>query len=280
MDHCDDPLVKARAARSASKRTLVSNLLGAMRRVLRAVLLGLAVFVVFIEEWGWGPLSALVAPLAHWPPIAVVESHIRRAPPRVALALFLLPALPLVPVKLLAIYLIQDGRVTLGILIIVAAKLVGTALVGRLFILVEKQLMEFVWFARCVWWWRVTRDRIMAAVRASFLWCKGRALRRRWRNWLCRGRIAPASPSSPGELAATRSFASPVVSTSDGRGVLRHVGAGLFLVPSLLRGSSGNTMMVKLLTFALRVGLVVLLMDRVLKTVTGSVEQRAGAPVR
>ena len=248
---------------------MVRKLLGALRRALRAALLGLVVLVVFIEEWGWGPLSALVARLARWPAIAVVESHIRRAAPRVALALFLLPALLLIPVKLLAIYLIRDGRMTLGIVMIVAAKLVGTALVGRLFVLVEKQLMEFVWFARCVGWWRVIRDRIMAAVRASYFWRNGRALRSRWRSWLGRSKNAAISPSSHGGLAASsRSFVSPVVPTWDGRDVLRHVITGLFLVPSLLRGSPRETMISKVLAFALRVGLVVLLMDRFLKTVT------------
>lgn len=64
---------------------------------------------------------------------------------------------------------------TLGVAITVTAKVVGTALVGRLFILVEAQLMEFAWFASCVAWWRVIRDRVMAALRNSVLWHDGRA---------------------------------------------------------------------------------------------------------
>ena len=111
------------------------------------------------------------------------------------LALFLLPALLLVPVKLAALYLIRDGRVTLGVAIIVTAKLVGTAFVGRLFILVETQLMEFAWFARCVAWWRVTRGRVTAALRRSVLWHNGRALRSAWRNW--RRRVAAEAPGGP-----------------------------------------------------------------------------------
>lgn len=168
------------------KSSLARSLRAGVWRDVRAVPLGLFALLIFIEEWGWGPLSALVGRLARWPSIAAVESHIRRLSPRVALALFLFPALLQVPVKLAALYLIRDGRVTLGVAIIVTAKLVGTALVGRLFLFVETQLMEFAWFASCVAWWRVMRDRVMAALRNSFLWHNGRALRSAWRNWLRR----------------------------------------------------------------------------------------------
>jgi hypothetical protein len=58
----------------------------------------------------------------------------------------------LVAVKIGALWLVQQGRATLGIAIVVVAKVRGTALVGRLIILVEPQLMAFAWFARCVAW--------------------------------------------------------------------------------------------------------------------------------
>jgi hypothetical protein len=155
-------------------------------RPFRVVLLALLVVVIFIEEWGWRPLSALVAVIARWPPLASLEQSIRNAPRRVALALFLVPALLLFPVKLAALWLIQDGRATLGITVIVVAKVLGTAFVGRLFILVETQLMTFPWFARSVFWWRATRERVMAALRRSFVWRIGHAFRRIARRWLGR----------------------------------------------------------------------------------------------
>ena len=100
------------------------------------------------------------------------------APRHVALALFLVPALALVPVKLVALWLIDDGRATLGIAVIIAAKVVGTAFVGRLFVLVEAQLMSFPWFVSCVTLWRSTRDRVRAAWRQSVLWRSADAIRR------------------------------------------------------------------------------------------------------
>src|SRR4051794_26208096 len=136
-----------------------------MWRLLRGALLGLVALVIFIEEWGWRPLSALAARLAHWPPLARLEARIRSLGPRTALALFLVPAVLLFPIKLLALWLIHLGRGGLGLLVIFLAKLVGTALVGRLFVLTEPQLMRYGWFARARAWWQATKARVHAAVR-------------------------------------------------------------------------------------------------------------------
>jgi hypothetical protein len=158
------------------------------------VLMGLLVIVIFVEEWGLRPLTRMAAALARWGPIAALERRIRRVPPPVALALFLAPALLLVPLKLVALWLIHQGRATLGIIVIVAAKVIGTAFVGRLFVLVEKQLMTYRWFARCLELWRSTRNRVLAALRASLLWRGARAFRRAARHWLKRLRGLDAEP--------------------------------------------------------------------------------------
>mgnify|MGYP000470448270 FL=1 len=154
-----------------------------LARVLRGVLLALAAIVLFIEEWGWRPLTAWAARLAQWPPLARLEARIQRASPRVALALFLVPAAALFPIKLLALWAIHQGQALLGVAVIVAAKLLGTALVGRLFILTEPQLMQFAWFAAALGWWRRTKERVKAAVHALPVWRQLRAAARRWRLW-------------------------------------------------------------------------------------------------
>lgn len=159
------------------------SVLRGIARALRAVLLSLAALVLFIEEWGWRPLTAWAARLAMWPPLARLESRIQRLPPRAALALFLVPAVALFPVKLLALWAIHRGHALLGIAVIVSAKLLGTALVGRLFILTEAQLAHFAWFAASLGWWRRTKARIQAVVHALPLWQALRAAVCRWRLW-------------------------------------------------------------------------------------------------
>jgi hypothetical protein len=158
----------------------------ALKGLLRGVMLVLAAGVIFIEEWGWRPLTALAAHLAKWPPMARLEAHIQTLSPRWALALFLVPAVLLFPIKLLALWLIHEGRTGLGLSVIVAAKLVGTALVGRLFILTEAQLIHYAWFARALAWWRATKERVKAAMRGSRSWRVARAVLRRGRAWLQR----------------------------------------------------------------------------------------------
>ena len=155
-------------------------------RLLRGLALGLAAIILFVEEWGWRPLTALAAAIAKWPPLSRLEAHIVAAPPRRALFLFLAPAVLLFPLKIAALWLIDKGRAELGVFLIVVAKVVGTAIVGRLFILLEPQLMTFGWFARAVDWWRRTKGAVHDALRASIFWRKVRVARRAWRLWLGR----------------------------------------------------------------------------------------------
>jgi hypothetical protein len=162
------------------------NVFKLLWRALRAVLLVLAALVLFFEEWGWRPLTAWAARLAQWPPLARLEARILGLSPKAALAIFLLPSLLLLPVKLLALWFIHRGAATLGVLVIVAAKLLGTALVGRLFILTEPQLMHFAWFARALGWWRATKERVRAAVARSTAWRAALAWRRRVGIWVRR----------------------------------------------------------------------------------------------
>ena len=161
--------------------TLARSLLRGVRRFLRGVLLVLAAAVLFIEEWGWRPLTACMAWFAKWPPVARLETFIRGLSSRWALVLFLVPAVLLFPVKLVALWLIHQGRTALGLSVIVAAKLLGTALVGRLFVLTESQLLKFAWFARAVAWWRATKERMKTAIRQSAAWRTAQVLLRRVR---------------------------------------------------------------------------------------------------
>ena len=158
------------------------RLLRHLARAARGALLVLVAAVLFIEEWGWRPLTAWAARLAQWPPLARLEARIRRATPAVALALFLVPAVALLPVKLLALWAIHQGHAVSGVLVIAAAKLLGTAFVGRLFVLTEPQLTQFAWFAAALGWWRRTKQGVQAALSAWAPWRRVRALRRRWRR--------------------------------------------------------------------------------------------------
>jgi hypothetical protein len=155
---------------------------------LKAAASWLLALVVLFEEWGWEPLQRALGRLARLPLIGALERWIGALPPRVALAVFLLPSLLLLPVKLAALWLIGQGHAVLGAATVVAAKLVGTALVARLFSLTRPALMQLAWFAAAYTRWVTWKDAAMAHVRASWPWRAGRVMKRaaqrRWARWV------------------------------------------------------------------------------------------------
>jgi hypothetical protein len=135
--------------------------------------------VVLFEEWGWDWLQALLARLARWPPLGRLEAWIATLPPRAAVVLFFLPMLLLLPAKIGALWLIGAGHVLLGLLIVLVAKLVGTALVARLFTLMRPALLRLPWFARAYERWTAWKDHWIGRVRRSLTWRRARVARRR-----------------------------------------------------------------------------------------------------
>jgi len=73
------------------------------------------------------------------------EAGIMKLPPCAALALFAAPALMLMPLKIVAIWLIGHGRAVLGLLMIGIAKTLATAVVARLLTLTRPRLLELSW---------------------------------------------------------------------------------------------------------------------------------------
>jgi len=169
---------------------LMRGLLHGLWRGLRTVGTGLLALLILFEEWGWEPLQRGLAALGRLPLLRQIEAAVGRAPPRWALLILLLPTLALLPVKLLALWLLARGHALLGLAVIVLAKLLGTAVVARLFALTRPALMGLPWFARSYTRWHAWKEALLARVRASWLWRSSRAaqrlLRRRWGRWRAR----------------------------------------------------------------------------------------------
>jgi hypothetical protein len=167
------------------------------RRLLRQTFTALVAVLLLFEEWGWVPLAALFARLARLPLFAWLERHIAALPPWAAMATFALPALALLPVKLMALFFIGKGHAFMGLCVLVAAKLLGTALLARLFTLTQPALMKLGWFAHWYPRWKSWKDGLIAQVRASRMWVTvgqwKREARERWaafrkRNGLAAGK--------------------------------------------------------------------------------------------
>ena len=141
-----------------------------LRRLLRQVLTALVALLLLFEEWGWEPLAALLGRLGRLPGLGWLERQIAALPPWAAVAVFALPALALFPVKLLALFLLGQGHALLGVVVLLAAKILGTAVLARLFTLTQPALMRLAWFARWYPRWKKWKDGVMAQVRASATW--------------------------------------------------------------------------------------------------------------
>jgi hypothetical protein len=188
--------------------TRVSGLvLGAFWQVAKPVLkrtleFVLALVIVF-EEWGWRPLAELLGRLARWRPWAVLESVIIGLPPYAALLVFALPTLLLLPLKFLALFLIAGGRVVLAGMLFVAAKVVATALVARLFMLTQPALMQIGWFA---WGYETLmpwKQALVDRVHASWAWRVGRV----WKEAVKRAASSQLRRWRPTMLAIKASLA-------------------------------------------------------------------------
>ncbi|MEY2654855.1 MAG: hypothetical protein RLZZ524_1883, partial [Pseudomonadota bacterium] len=135
-----------------------SGLLRWLLTPLRTALGLLLALVILFEEWGWAPLQRAMAWIGALPVLRQVERWIAGLPPYGALALFVAPSAALLPIKLLALWLIGQGHAGLGLGVIIAAKLAGTAILARLFALTQPALMRLAWFARLYTRWVAFKD--------------------------------------------------------------------------------------------------------------------------
>ena len=162
-----------------------------LKKLLSLLGMALLVPVLLFEEWGWVPLARAAAQLARLPLWARLERAVRALPPWGAVAALFVPMLLLLPFKLFGLFLLARGHAMSALGLLLGAKLVGTAIVARLFQLVEPALMRIPlfasWFPRWIDW----KDALLARVRQSIPWRASRSFRSGTRRWWRRVRREP-----------------------------------------------------------------------------------------
>ncbi len=149
---------------------MMQNLLERLKRLIITLGIWVLAALLLFEEWGWDRLSGILAWLGKLPGLRWIEAHIRGLSPLASLSLFAIPVLALLPIKLLALYWLGNGHPMLGIGVIIAAKLGGTAITARLFMLTQAKLMQLPWFARWLGRWLNFKNRVLAIVKTSRAW--------------------------------------------------------------------------------------------------------------
>ena len=118
-----------------------------MKKILNPFIFILAFILVF-EEWIWDTLKAQVHKLSGLPIVAAFERALRSLSPAPALIILLIPFLVLFPFKLAGLYAISQGHGFIGVLVFIAAKIVGTGSGAYLFDLVRDSARKIYWFDR------------------------------------------------------------------------------------------------------------------------------------
>jgi hypothetical protein len=119
-----------------------------LRNRLLSPLVYLAALILLMEDWFWDIGLRLARLIVAWPPLKALEQRIIALPPYGALCAFVVPAVLLLPVKVLALFAIASGHPISGVATIVVAKIGGAALVARIYILTRPTLLTLAWFAR------------------------------------------------------------------------------------------------------------------------------------
>ena len=159
-------------------KSLTAMLWRALRGLLRFVL----AIVVLFEEWGWAWFGRVMGYIGRLPVLRAIERWIANLPPYGALVMLIAPGLLLLPVKLLALYFIGKGRAVFGISVILIAKVLGTALVARIFQLIHPALMRLPWFVPLYARWTRYKAALLAWVRESAAFRAARAIKLRMRR--------------------------------------------------------------------------------------------------
>lgn len=187
MSSSDDPPKPGSGRRGLSsgpiQRSSVAVLaIRVIRTVQRVVWLGFEVLlaaIILFEEWGWRPLAAALAWLSRFNAVARLEAMVVALPPWPALAVFLVPSVLFLPLKLAALWLIANGQVLAATLLFLGAKIAGTALYARIFQLTQPALMRLAWFASLYTWFVRWKDLVLAHARSTQVWQAALALKAR-----------------------------------------------------------------------------------------------------
>nr|ALS89217.1 MetaGeneMark_Unknown Function [uncultured bacterium] len=175
MDQQSEDRKPERGRIAAALTTCARGALLVLRRTIGLVL----ALIVLFEEWGWRPLADGLAKLARWRLWAKAEALVADLPPYLALCVFALPTALLFPLKLLALFLIAKGQAVAAGALFLGAKVVGTALVARIFQLTQPALMRIPWFAWAYGRFMPWKEAVFAAIRQTWAWRYGRILKAR-----------------------------------------------------------------------------------------------------
>ena len=126
-------------------------MIGMMRRLLQPFWVLLAV-IFLIEAWLWDHLEPIVARVVAWIPLrafkAWLAERVDTLSPAMTLIVFIVPVLPLFPLKLVGLWLLANEYWASAIAMIIFAKFVGVGVTAFIFDVTRPKLLEMAWFEK------------------------------------------------------------------------------------------------------------------------------------
>lgn len=122
-----------------------------LRRLLQPVWVLLAI-IFLIEAWLWDHLEPIVARAVALIPLARFKSwlgeRVDALSPAMTLIVFVVPILPLFPLKLVGLWLLTHEYWTSAVFTILFAKMLGVGVTAFVFDVTRDKLLEMHWFER------------------------------------------------------------------------------------------------------------------------------------
>ena len=122
-----------------------------MRRLLQPIWVLLAV-IFLIEAWLWDHLEPIVAAIVALIPLHSFKrwlaERVDTLSPAMTLLVFIVPVIPLFPLKLLGIWLLAHHYWISAVLTIVFAKFLGVGVAAFIFDVTRPKLLQMQWFEK------------------------------------------------------------------------------------------------------------------------------------
>lgn len=122
-----------------------------MRRLFRPLWVLLAL-IFLVEAWLWDRLEPIVARVVALIPLPALKewfaARVDHLSPGATLIIFIVPAIPLFPLKLMGLWLLAHKYFVSAAIVIVFAKLLGVGVTAFVFDVTRDKLLQMNWFRR------------------------------------------------------------------------------------------------------------------------------------
>jgi len=122
-----------------------------LRRILQPLWVLLAL-IFLIEAWLWDHLEPVVARVVAWIPFRTFKvwlaERVDTLSPAMTLIVFIVPVIPLFPLKMFGLWLLANEYWVSAVVILVVAKFLGLGVAAFIFDVTRPKLLQMAWFQK------------------------------------------------------------------------------------------------------------------------------------